>query len=57
MIFGISNMMKIINISLILGNYPHNDLYIDKKGKNEIFTINHFRKIYSTKSNNNLESQ
>ena len=45
------------NGSLILGNYPHNDLYIDKKGKNEIFTINHFRKIYSTKSNNNWESQ
>ena len=39
------------NGSLIIGNYPHNDGNIIKKGKNEILKINHFRKIYSTISN------
>ena len=45
------------NGSLILGNYPHNDQNIAKKGKNEIFKINHFRKIYTTIIKNNGESQ
>ena len=45
------------NGSLFIGNYPHNDKNIDKKGKNEIFTINHFRKVYSTINKNSWESQ
>ena len=45
------------NGSLFIGNYPHNDKNIDKKGKNEIFIINHFRKVYSTIKKNSWDSQ
>ena len=39
------------NGSLIIGNYPHYDENIIKKGKNGILKINHFRKVYSTINN------
>lgn len=36
------------NGSLIIGNYPHSDENIIKKGKNELLKIKHFKKVYST---------
>ena len=42
------NNYKNYNGSLIIGNYPHNDQNINKKGKNEFLKIEHFRKIYTT---------
>ena len=40
------------NGQLIIGNYPHFDKNINKKGKNELFTENKFKKVYSTINKN-----
>ena len=37
-----------LNGSVFIGNYPHDDNNIPKIGKNELLTINHFRKVYTT---------
>ena len=37
-----------LNGSVFIGNYPHDDKNIPKIGKNELLTINHFRKVYTT---------
>ena len=51
------NNNKNYNGSLYIGNYPHNDKNIIKKGKNAFLKINHFRKIYSTIFSSSWDNQ
>ena len=44
----IKNDIWYLNYDNKFGNYPHDDNNIPKIGKNELLTINHFRKVYTT---------